>query len=128
MILIKHTKQRQKILDIVQASHQHLSADDVYQLLVKENANIGVATVYRNLKTLYENQLLNRIQHPEYGYLYDANIEHHDHFVCEECGAMFDIERDVKQNNESTLEGHRIHSQTTFYYGVCQDCLKKQTN
>ena len=126
---IKTTKQRDRILEVIRDAHGHLTADEVYQILKQEDTSIGVATVYRNLKFLYENKIINRIQHPDFGYVYDANLDRHYHFHCDICNRMYDID-DLYQANLNTLIekefGGKIHSHMTFFKGICPDCLKKE--
>ena len=125
---IKTTKQRERILEVIRDAHNHLTADEVYSILKQEDTSIGVATVYRNLKYLYENHIINRIQHPDYGYVYDANLDRHYHFHCDVCNKMYDIEDMYKPSLNTEVEQHfggNVRSHMTFFYGICPDCLKE---
>ncbi len=125
---LKSTKQRERILEVIHEAHGHLTADQVYSILKAEDTSIGVATVYRNLKTLYENKIINRIQHPDFGYVYDANLDRHYHFHCDVCNKMYDIDDLYKEELNREVEhkfGGKVRSHMTFFYGTCPDCLKK---
>jgi len=95
---LKATLPRIKILDIFQKSTQrHLTAEDVYKLLLAEGADIGLATVYRVLMQFEQAGLLSR-NHFEAGKaVFELNEgKHHDHLVCLDCGRVeefFDAER-----------------------------------
>ena len=126
---IKTTKQRERILEVIRDAHGHLTADEVYHILKMEDTSIGVATVYRNLKYLYERRIINRIQHPDFGYVYDANLHQHYHFHCDICNKMYDIDDLYKEDLNREVErefGGKVRSHMTFFHGTCPDCLKKK--
>lgn len=126
---VKTTKQRERILEVIRDAHGHLTAEQVYKILQEEDHSIGVATVYRNLKYLYEHEMVNRIQHPDYGYVYDSNLHEHYHFHCTKCNRIMDIDAKVHQELNKEVEnsfGGKVYHHMTYFYGVCPDCLKKQ--
>ena len=85
---LKATVPRLKILDIFQRAKQtHMSAEDVFRLLILENFDIGLATVYRVLTQFEQAGLLTRSQFEGGKSLYELNHgQHHDHLVCLDCG------------------------------------------
>ena len=97
---LKATAPRLKILDLFQSSKiRHLSAEDVYRMLIAEDLDIGLATVYRVL-TQFEHAGLLQRHHFESGKaVFELNEgEHHDHLVCLQCGRVeefVDAIRDV---------------------------------
>ena len=85
---LKATAPRLKILEIFQTSVQrHMTAEDVYRVLLAENSDIGLATVYRVLTQFEQAGILNR-NHFEVGRaVYELrDDQHHDHLVCLDCG------------------------------------------
>lgn len=123
---IKTTKQRERIIEVIHEAHGHLTANQVYSILKQEDNSIGMATVYRNLNFLYENKVINRIQHPDYGYVYDANLDRHYHFHCDVCNRMYDIDDLYKEELNREVEekfGGKVRSHMTFFYGTCPDCV-----
>jgi len=100
---LKATLPRIKILDIFQKSTQrHLTAEDVYKLLLAEGADIGLATVYRVLMQFEQAGLLSR-NHFEAGKaVFELNEgKHHDHLVCLDCGRVeefFDADIERRQH------------------------------
>lgn len=128
---IKQTKQRERILEVIRDAHGHMTADEIYQELKKEQADIGVATVYRNVKYLFEHKMVNRIKHPDYGYVYDANLERHYHFHCQHCNKMYDIDNMYNESLNRKIEkefGGKVYHHMTFFYGICPDCLVQLEN
>ncbi len=126
---VKSTKQRERILEVVRHAHSHVTAAQVYQQLLSEDKTIGAATVYRNLNYLYEHNLISRIQHPELGYIYDANLHDHYHLHCERCNLFFDVDDIVTENIEERVEqsfGGKVTSHMIFFQGICPDCLAKE--
>src|SRR5471030_3163143 len=94
---LKATLPRLKILDIFQSSAvRHMSAEDIYKILLAENMDVGLATVYRVL-TQFEHAGLLQRNHFETGKaIFELNAgSHHDHLVCLDCGKVeefFDAE------------------------------------
>lgn len=126
---LKATLPRLKILEIFQNSAvRHLSAEDVYKLLLSENLAVGLATVYRVLTQFEQAGLLNR-NHFESG---KAVFEleqgsHHDHLVCLDCGRVeefFDEEIERRQHSIAEARGFKLTEHALALYGNCtkQDC------
>ncbi|MFY7942256.1 MAG: ferric iron uptake transcriptional regulator, partial [Burkholderiaceae bacterium] len=99
---LKATLPRIKILEVFQRSTQrHLTAEDVYKILLTEGADVGLATVYRVLMQFEQAGLLSR-NHFEAGKaVFELNEgQHHDHLVCLSCGRVeefFDAEIEKRQ-------------------------------
>jgi Fur family ferric uptake transcriptional regulator len=126
---LKATLPRLKILEIFQNSQvRHLSAEDVYKLLLAENLDVGLATVYRVLTQFEQAGLLSR-NHFESG---KAVFEleqgaHHDHLVCLDCGRVeefFDGEIEQRQHRIAAERGFQLAEHALALYGNCtkQDC------
>jgi Fur family ferric uptake transcriptional regulator len=94
---LKATIPRLTILELFQKSSQrHMSAEDVYRLVLNERADIGLATIYRVLMQFEQAGLLTRSQFEGGKAVYELNQgQHHDHLVCLDCGRVeefFDAE------------------------------------
>lgn len=128
---LKATLPRLKILEIFQkADQRHMTAEDVYRLLLAEQSDIGLATVYRVLTQFEQAGLLSR-NHFEAGKaVYELNDdEHHDHLVCLSCGKVeefFDAEIERRQHNIAKQHGWTLEDHAMSLYGHCGDCQKKQ--
>ncbi|MDM7860923.1 ferric iron uptake transcriptional regulator [Alteromonas sp. ASW11-36] len=126
---LKVTLPRLKILEILQEpENQHISAEDVYKILIDQGEEIGLATVYRVLNQFDDAGILNR-HHFEGGksVFEISHKAHHDHLVCLRCGKVVEFEDEIiekrqeeiaKQNN-MTLTHHSL-----YLYGDCTvaDC------
>lgn len=121
---LKATLPRMKILELFQSGeHRHLSAEDVYKLLLVEDLDIGLATVYRVLTQFEQAGLLAR-QHFETGKsVFELNEgEHHDHLVCVQCGRVeefHDAEIELRQKSIAQSRGFELHDHALALYGSC---------
>ncbi len=121
---LKATLPRLKILEIFQSSAvRHMSAEDVYKILLAENMDVGLATVYRVLTQFEQAGLLHR-NHFETGKaVFELNEgSHHDHLVCLDCGRVeefFDEEIEKRQQKIADERGFDIAEHALALYGHC---------
>jgi Fur family ferric uptake transcriptional regulator len=121
---LKATLPRLKILEIFQNSEvRHLSAEDVYKVLLMENMDVGLATVYRVLTQFEQAGLLHR-NHFETGKaVFELNVgSHHDHLVCLDCGRVeefYDEEIEQRQHHIADERGFSIADHALALYGHC---------
>ncbi|MFT4994076.1 MAG: Fur family ferric uptake transcriptional regulator [Paraglaciecola sp.] len=123
---LKITLPRLKILEILQQpANQHISAEDVYKILLEHDEEIGLATVYRVLNQFDDAGILNR-HHFEGGksVFEISHKKHHDHLVCLKCGKVIEFEDDViEKRQEEVAHRHNItlthHS--LYLYGECKE-------
>ncbi len=121
---LKVTLPRIKILEVFQnAKQRHMTAEDVYKILLNEDADVGVATVYRVLMQFEQAGLLTR-QHFESGKaVFELNEgTHHDHLVCLDCGRVeefFDAEIEKRQRNVAQTKGFELQDHALSLYGRC---------
>jgi Fur family transcriptional regulator, ferric uptake regulator len=121
---LKATLPRLKVLELFQRSQQrHMTAEDVYKLLLDENADIGLATVYRVLTQFEQAGLLQR-HHFEGGRAVFELDEgtHHDHLVCLQCGRVeefFDAEIEKRQHKIAKDKGFALHDHSLYLYADC---------
>ena len=130
---LKATLPRIKILEIFHSSERrHMSAEDVYKLLLAENMDVGLATVYRVLTQFEQAGLLSR-NHFDYGKaVFELNQgSHHDHLVCLTCGKVeefYDDEIENRQQKIAIERGFSLQEHALSMYGVCTklDCENRQ--
>ncbi len=121
---LKATLPRLKVLEIFQnSSVRHLSAEDVYKLLLTENLDVGLATVYRVLTQFEQAGLLSR-NHFETGKaVFELNQgSHHDHLVCLDCGRVeefYDEEIEKRQHLIAKERGFSLDEHALALYGRC---------
>ena len=127
---LKVTLPRLKILEIMENSKaHHLSAEDVYRILLDSGEEIGLATVYRVL-TQFEEAGLVRRHHFEGGQsVFELDHgTHHDHLVCIKCGRVeefMDESIEKRQKEIASKAGFVITDHILNIYGVCANCQKK---
>jgi Fur family transcriptional regulator, ferric uptake regulator len=127
---LKATLPRLKILEIFQNSEvRHLSAEDVYKILLSESLDVGLATVYRVLTQFEQAGLLQR-NHFETGKaVFELNEgSHHDHLICLDCGRVeefYDEEIEKRQKAVAKERGFEIADHALALYGHCRTCAKK---
>src|SRR6218665_2061442 len=101
---LKATLPRLKILDIFQkGSQRHMTAEDVFRVLLQERTDIGLATVYRVLTQFAQAGILSRSNFESGKSVYELNEGlHHDHFICTSCGKVeefYDPEIEKRQQS-----------------------------
>ena len=130
---LKATLPRLKILEIFQAGKQrHMTAEDVFRVLLEERSDIGLATVYRVLMQFEQAGLLNRSNFESGKAVYEINEgQHHDHLVCLDCGKVeefYDAEIEKRQTDVAELKGFVIADHSLSIYAHCTkpDCPNRQ--
>ena len=124
------SSKRNAIYNAVCGTDTHPSARWVYDKLKPEIPDLSLGTVYRNLNLLTDIGEAIKISTPDGGDRFDGRIEPHNHFLCEECGRLLDLELDMKSIEEvNRLTGENfdgiITSSSTLFYGECSDCIRK---
>lgn len=124
---LKITLPRVKILKALENSViRHVSAEDVYRMLLDNDEEIGLATVYRVLTQFEKAGLVNR-HHFEGGHsVFELSPEaHHDHIVCVKCGRVEEFaDREIEQRQDAIAEsmGFELTDHQLNMYGLCPDC------
>ncbi|MBL8413328.1 MAG: ferric iron uptake transcriptional regulator [Propionivibrio sp.] len=121
---LKATLPRLKILELFEnAPVRHLSADDVYRMLLSENMDIGLATVYRVLTQFEQAGLLERHHFESGKAVFEIRAgQHHDHLICIDCGRVeefFDEEIERRQNKIAKGRGFVIQEHALYLYVEC---------
>lgn len=126
------TPQREVITKLLlEHSDQHLSAEEIYDLVRRTNPEVGLATVYRTLELLTD---LHVIQSVDFGdgrqrYEFNDDRKHaHHHFICTRCGRVTEVAEDLLERLEAAIEaahGCRITNHQVKLYGICGQCLRR---
>ena len=132
---LKATFPRLKILELFEKSTQrHMTAEDVYRMLIAENMDIGLATVYRVLTQFEQAGLLERHYFESGKAVFELNEGgHHDHLVCMQCGKVeefFDPEIERRQNKIAEERGFAIRDHALYLYADCtrENCPNRETD
>jgi len=126
---LKATLPRLKILEIFQKGTQrHMTAEDVFRVLLEERSDIGLATVYRVLTQFEQAGILSRNNFESGKATYELNEgKHHDHFVCTACGKVeefYDPEIEKRQQLVAKSKGWVVHDHSMALYGHCAQCAQ----
>lgn len=121
---LKATLPRLKILDVFQKGGQrHMTAEDVFRVLLEERSDIGLATVYRVLTQFEQAGILSRSHFESGKAVYELNEgTHHDHMVCLDCGRVeefYDAEIEKRQHDVARAKGFKIADHALSLYAHC---------
>lgn len=121
---LKATIPRLKILEVFQNSTQrHMTAEDVYRVLLQDRSDVGLATVYRVLTQFEQASILSRSTFESGKAVYELNEgQHHDHLVCLDCGKVeefFDAEIENRQHAIAKAKGFAIADHALSLYANC---------
>ena len=135
---LRITQPRKLILDLLAATGQHVSADEVYVQVHKAHPNIGLTTVYRTLDLLEEMGIVTRLHFGDGRNRFElidnpTKPVHHHHLVCTDCKRVIDysdfvdeevlllkkVEKELSKKHNFHITGHTIQ-----FYGKCSRCAK----
>jgi len=124
---LKATLPRLKILELFEKSEErHLSAEDVYKVLLTAGDDVGLATVYRVLTQFEDAGLLIRHHFESGKAVFELSQgEHHDHIVCVKCGRVeefYDEEIERRQEEAAESRGFKMQEHSLMIYGICDKC------
>ena len=128
---LKATLPRLKILEIFQTGGQrHMTAEDVFRILLNERSDIGLATVYRVLTQFEQAGILERSHFESGKAVYELNEgKHHDHLICTSCGRVeefYDAEIERRQQMIATDKGWIMQDHAMSLYVLCGNCASKR--
>lgn len=122
---MKFSKQRELILNAIKDNTVHPTADFIYDYLKKDNPNLSLGTVYRNLSQLVNHGYIQKVSMPGLPDRFDANVIEHNHMICDVCGNIQDIHSDILKNIPSAISNEldiEITSCTVILHGICKNC------
>lgn len=122
---MKYSRQREIIKNIVTQNKLHPTADEVYIMLKPDNPNLSLGTVYRNLNSLTQAGVMTKLHIPNGSDRFDGNIDEHYHVICNNCGAIFDVEYSLLSDLDKKIEentGMIIVSHQLLVNGICKRC------
>ena len=123
--MVRHTIQRQMVLDAVRFLKCHATAEQIYNEVCKDHPTISRTTVYRNLDSLAADGEIRKIDTPAGPALYDHITNEHYHIVCRKSRRVFDTDMDVidgLQKRVKNTHGFEIEGYDIFFTGICPDC------
>jgi len=126
---LKATLPRIKILEILEQQakfSKHLTAEQIYKILIKGDDDVGLATVYRVL-TQFESSGIVKRHHFEGGNsVFELdNGKHHDHILCIKCGQVAEFNDDLIEQRQKEISaelGYTLTDHSLYLYGFCAAC------
>ena len=128
----KLTRQREEIVAILEEhADEHLSAEDVYGLLLNSSSDVGLTTVYRTLDTLEKIGILHKNDFGDgrtrYEFKHSHEEHHHHHLICVSCGAVSEFKDTSLEELEDSIRqvhGFKILDHQVKFFGYCRECQK----
>lgn len=128
---LKHTRQREAILEVISSSTLPMTVDDVFMRLKANHMSVSMATVYRTMETMNKHGVLQSVTlsgDNRMAYVFDRTVHHH-YIVCTSCNKILPIshcplaifENALTEETGFVIQGHRLD-----LYGLCPDCQRKQ--
>ncbi|NLK28408.1 MAG: transcriptional repressor [Clostridiales bacterium] len=133
---LKVTTQRIAILEVLSCRPgEHLTAEEIYDLVKVKYPEIGLATVYRTIQMLSDLDLIDKLNLDD-GYVryeisrknHDENGHHHHHLICLDCGNIYTFQDDLLETLETRIKetlGFEVVDHEVKLYGHCKNCREK---
>ena len=120
------TRQRKGVFEVVAGSHDHPTADEIFERAKKRMPEISFATVYNCLSVLVQCGLVRQVTLDRSPTRFCPNMREHCHFFCEDCGEITDIELPARSTigNVVVPSGFEVSTFDISLRGVCQKCGK----
>jgi Fur family ferric uptake transcriptional regulator len=129
---LKSTRQRTLIVEEFFREGAHINADDLFRKVQKRDSSIGLASVYRTLKSLVDSGLAveRRFLNKSSVFEYNDPTAHHDHFICMKCHHIIEFENEeIERLQEQVAKqlGFRLIDHKLELYGICTkgDCARR---
>lgn len=119
---IRPSSQRILMLQYLEESKSHPTADKIYVDLSKRLPSISKATVYNNLKLFLNNGIIKEVNIDNSEIHYEMMMDNHAHFVCRKCKKVEDLEISNINIDLSYISDYEIESQDIFLRGLCNEC------
>ncbi len=132
----KLTNQRRVVLEILyNRKGEHMTAEDIHNIVKVNNPEIGLATIYRSLQLLTELNLVDTLHLDDGIVRYEIHCDEeghrHHHLICDVCGSISEASDDMLEEIEKDLEeryGFKVKNHVAKFYGICKDCYDKEVN
>lgn len=127
---LRDTPQREMILDTFLKREEHITAEQLYDIVKRTDPSIGQATVYRVLKIIVEAGLAREVDFGDgvMRYEHSYNHPHHDHLVCKGCGKTVEVRDDIIEEMQKRVAesfGFQLTDHEMYLYGLCEKCRGK---
>lgn len=118
------TQQRRLLMDLLVASEEHPTADELFRAAQRHLPGVSRTTIYRVLETLVELGLARRVSHPGGSVRFDARTDRHHHLICTTCGRVRDLEAPELDRlpPPGGLRGFEVQDYSVHFTGLCREC------
>lgn len=131
----KLTPQRQAIVDtILDSVGMHLTVEEIFDIVKKRRPEIGLATVYRTIVLMHEENLVTRLDLKDGTARYELTREDehhtHHHLVCIKCSQVLEFMDDLLDPIEEEIGkkySFKVLDHSLKFYGICNECAKEET-
>jgi Fur family peroxide stress response transcriptional regulator len=123
---LRRTAQRYSVLEYLTRRPVHATAEEIFVALNRKFPLVSRATVYNTLRDLSRAGLVRELAWEGKAALFDANLNPHHHFVCDECGTLEDIEWfEIPDRSRQAATGERkVRSYEVTFHGTCGRCAR----
>lgn len=124
----RNTDQKKQIIDDISKRADHPTAQMIYESVSQKSPDIGIATIYRNLKTMVDDGQIKKIMTFDNVAHFDLATNDHIHLVCNTCGKIIDVMAMDIINQDYLASKYKfiIEHQDIQINGICEECLKNQ--
>lgn len=122
---IRITHQRVVILKFLSEKRLHPTVEQIYEAIKDDVTTISKTTVYNTLHTFIENGLVKDLLITANEVHYDLDGYPHHHFLCTECGKIYDLPVECCHHSTGIVQGHKISEMHGYFKGICKQCLNK---
>lgn len=120
----RNTHQRRAVQAVFERDRRPLGPDEVRQGAIALVPGIGLATIYRHIRSLVQEGWLKEVELPGQPSRYElAGLRHHHHFQCNACGRVYDIEGCPGPVHTLAPPGFRVDDHEVVLYGRCAECV-----
>ena len=123
--MVRKSKQKEAILRVLRSTISHPAADWIYEQVRGEIPHISLGTVYRNLKVLKQEGKVLELGITNSQSRFDGNTQYHCHFICEQCGRIFDVDEPIRKEIDERVAqkmGLKVFNHLLEFRGMCKDC------
>ncbi|WP_104697992.1 MULTISPECIES: Fur family transcriptional regulator [unclassified Helicobacter] len=124
---LKVTPQRIAILKEIH-KNGHISIEEIYENIKREYPSISLATIYKNIASMFEANLLREVKIPCHKQRYELAYDKHVHITCEKCGKIEDMHLELEKliAECSSATGYQINNVSMVFMGICSTCSNNQ--
>lgn len=120
---VRRTEQKTAIRRAISAANRPLTPGEILEMAQQRVPNLGLATVYRNIKTLVDSGWLAAVDLPGEPSRYElAEHDHHHHFRCDACGRVYDVHGCDHVDEAGLPPGFVVRGHEVLLFGLCQEC------